>query len=127
MLEIFNSLEPFFNNCYRRINIREYARLMDISPPSASKALDIFEKSGLLVEEKDRNYIFYVANIKNKLFIDLSRAYWAMLLEKYGLIKEAENVLVSPVIILFGSLSKAEAMRDSDVDIAIFTASTREL
>src|SRR3989344_3325281 len=40
MLEIFNSLEPFFKENYRRINVREYARIQKISPPSASKYLE---------------------------------------------------------------------------------------
>ena len=53
MLKIINNLKPFFEDCYRRINIREYSRLMKISPPTASKLLYKFNKEGLLLIEKD--------------------------------------------------------------------------
>ena len=117
MLNIINDLKPFFEDCYRRINVREYSRLTDISPPTASKILSEYYTDGLLLIEKERNYIFYYANKGNKIFIDLSRIYWKSKLEKFTelLIKNLTN----PTIILFGSLVKAEAKIDSDIDICI--------
>ena len=117
MLEIINNLKPFFEDCYRRINVREYSKLVGISPPTASKILSEFNKEGLLSQEKYRNYIFYYANKNNKIFIDFSRIYWRIKLEK--LIYSLSKNLANPTIILFGSLSKAEAKRDSDIDICI--------
>lgn len=38
-----------------------------------------------------------------------------------------EKELIIPVIILFGSLSKAEAKQDSDIDIAVFTSTKKDL
>lgn len=76
-----------------------------------------FNKEGLLLTKKDRNYIFFYANKNNKVFIDLSRIYWAYVLG--DLIDSLEKFLISPVIILFGSLSKAEAKADSDIDLCI--------
>lgn len=61
------------------------------------------------------------------MFIDLSRVYWKIVLEDSGLIKALSEKLLSPVIIIFGSLSKAEVKEDSDIDIAIFTATRKEL
>jgi predicted nucleotidyltransferase len=118
MLNIINNLKPFFEDCYRRINIREYSRLMKISPPTASKILFELNKEELLLIEKDRNYIFYYANKNNKIFIDLSRIYWKFKLNE--LTKFFSYNLTNPTIILFGSLSKAETKRDSDIDICIF-------
>ena len=48
---------------------------------------------------------------------DLSRIYWKLKLG--NLIDYLNNNLTSPTIILFGSLSKAEAKIDSDIDICI--------
>ncbi len=127
MLKIFNDLEPFFKDNYVRINIREYARIRRISPPTASNLLRRLEKEGLLKRENEKNYIYYVASKESKLFIELSRIYWSMALEKVGIIAYLEKELISPVVILFGSLSKAEAKIDSDVDLAIFTISTKKL
>jgi len=46
MLNIINSLMPFFEDCYRRINVREYSRLRKSSPPTASKILFELNKEG---------------------------------------------------------------------------------
>lgn len=121
MLAIINNLEPFFIDNYRRINIREFARIKKISPPYASKLLDSFEKEGLLIKEKDRNYIFYSANKDSKEFIEFSRVYWFKVFKKIGLIDYLEKEFINPTIILFGSFSKAEIKQDSDIDLAVFT------
>lgn len=123
MLTIFYDLEPFFADNYRRINVREYARLKKTTPPTASKLLAYYHDEGLINKEHDRNYIFYSANNENPLFIQLSRAYWNVCLEKAGLKDYLEKELISPLVILFGSFSKAEIKKDSDIDLAVFTAS----
>ena len=117
MLKIINNLKPFFEDCYRRINVREYARLEKVSPPTASKILFEFSQENLLLIEKDRNYIFYYANKNNKIFIELSRIYWRLKLNK--MVEFFNKNLANPTIILFGSLSKAETKEDSDIDICI--------
>lgn len=117
MLNIINNIKPFIEDCYRRINVREYSRLMKISPPTASKILSEFNREELLLIEKNRNYIFYYANKNNKIFTDLSRIYWRIKLN--SLINFLDNNLTNPTIILFGSLSKSETKEDSDIDICI--------
>jgi len=117
MLEIINNLKPFFEDCYRRIGVREYSKMAGISPPTASKLLSGFSREGLLESVKDRNYIFYYANKNSRIFADLARIYWGIRLDKLVriIIRKATN----PSIILFGSLSKAEAGIDSDVDLCV--------
>ncbi len=117
MLNIINSLKPFIEDCYRRINVREYSRLMKVSPPTASKILSEFNKEELLLIEKDRNYIFYYANKNNKIFTDLSRIYWKTKLN--ALINFLDENLTNPTIILFGYLSKSETKEDSDIDLCV--------
>lgn len=118
MLKIFNNLGPFFEDCYRRINVREYARMMDLSPPTASRLLASYASEGLLKRELYRNYMLFYANNENKNFMDLSRIYWSHRLK--GLVEYIERRVATPTIILFGSLAKAEAKSDSDIDLAIF-------
>ena len=127
MLKIFDDLEPFFTDNYRRINVREYARMMNITPPTASKLLATYRDKGLINKEEDRNYIFYAANAENILFVHLSRVYWYLQLKKAGITDYLEKELTAPLAILFGSYSKAEVTKDSDIDIAIFTASQRAI
>jgi predicted nucleotidyltransferase len=118
MLKIINDLRPFFEDCYRRINVREYAKIMHVSPPTASKLLAHYNSEGLLLKEIYRNYILFHTNNESRNFIDLSRIYWRHKL--YKLLLAAEKELTNPVVVLFGSLSKAETKKDSDVDLAVF-------
>ena len=120
MLEIINSLHLFFQDCYQRYGVREYARKMHISPPTASKLLHTYEKRGLLKKEKERQYIFYFANKDSILFIQFSHIYWHNQLQ--DLIKYLEQQTLNPTLILFGSLAKAEVNANSDIDLAIFAA-----
>jgi len=126
MLKIINDLKPFFEDNYRRINIREYARIRKIAPPTASKLLGNFYNKSLLKKEADRIYIYYYANKENNLFIDLSRIYWKIILKNSGIIDFFEKEFLNPLIILFGSLAKAEAKKDSDVDLAVFAESKKK-
>jgi|SRR3989344_2280377 len=127
MLRIFNDLEPFFTDSYRRLGIREYARIAKISPPSASTLLNGLYKEGLLIREEDKKYILFAANRENDIFVNLSIIYWSIQIKKSGLIDNLKKDLFNPVIILFGSFSKAEIKEDSDIDIALFNAPERKL
>jgi len=127
MLKIINDLKPFFEDNYRRINVREYARMMKISPPTASKLLQEYFKEGLLIREEEKQFNYYFANKKSDLFVDLSRIYWKNILRKSRIIETLETELLQPVIILFGSLAKAEAKKDSDIDLATFTPTNKKI
>ncbi|MBS3151912.1 nucleotidyltransferase domain-containing protein [Candidatus Woesearchaeota archaeon] len=117
MLKIINDLQPFFEDNYRRINVREYGKLVKISPPTASKLLSYYKKEGLLLMEEYKNYMLFYANKENKLFIELSKIYWRLRLKEF--IEHIEKKLITQTIILFGSTSKGEIKEDSDIDIAI--------
>ena len=119
MFSLINNLSPFFEDCYRRINVREYAGIIGVAPATAAKMLKEFQKQGLLEKEKYKNYLLFHAKIESMDLIDLSRVYWRAKLKT--LISFLEKELTNPSIILFGSLSKAEPKQDSDVDLAVFS------
>lgn len=127
MLKIIHDIQPFIEDNYRRINVREYARIQKISAPTASKILSKLHKEGLLKKENEKQYIYYHADKESQLFTDLSRIYWRLSIKRIGLISFLEDELLNPVIILFGSLSKAEAKQDSDIDLAVFSVSKKEI
>ena len=120
-------MSPFIEDNYRIINVREYARILKISPPTASKELELMKSRSLLKRERFRHFIFYYANKDSDSFRDLSVIYWKTLLKKSGLIDHITNHTLEPVIILFGSLAKAETRPESDIDLAIFTPSKTNL
>ena len=117
MLDIFNKLGLFFEDCYREVNVREYARIIKVSPPTASTILQRLGKESLLKSRIERKNHLYRANRENPVFIDLSRAYWR---QKLTVLTEflAEEINYK-TIILFGSLTKAEATVNSDIDIYV--------
>lgn len=119
MLEIINNLEPFIEDCYSEIGVREYSRMMKISPPTASIMLKKFEFEGLLKKREDKKYFLFRANRESPVLTDLSRIYWRQKMQK--ILDYLNSEFHYPTIILFGSLTKLEAKDDSDIDIAILT------
>jgi predicted nucleotidyltransferase len=115
MLNIFNNLSVFFEDCYQKINVREYAKLIKVSPPTASRLLKGFEKEGLLKSIEERRNNLYWANRENPLFIDWAKAYRRQKLTP--LIFELSEKINYDTIILFGSLIKGETTISSDIDL----------
>ena len=127
MLKIINMLGPFFEDDYRRISVREYSRLKKISPPTASTYLKEFMREGLLEAVKERNFHYYNANRENWIFRHLQKIYWQNKLEKTGLLKKIRKEFIMPSMILFGSAAKAEMTNHSDIDIALFSPTKKEI
>ena len=125
MLKIINNLGPFFEDCYRSISVREYARLIHTSPPTASKLLKTFAKEGYLHQREERRHLFFTLIIENEEVIDLGKLYWKCKLRTLS--KEFQLKLTGASAVLFGSLAKAEVMSDSDIDIAIFSPEKKAL
>jgi len=117
MLKILNDLKPFFEDCYREIAVREYSRLIKITPPTASKLLKEFEEQDLLKSRLERGYLLFRANRESPFLKDLSRIYWRIKLSQ--LINYLSTEFHNPTIILFGSLSKLESREESDIDVAV--------
>ena len=119
MLKIINSLCPFIEDCYNEIGVREYSRIMKITPPTASKLLKELELEGLLKKRIDRSYLLFRANREDSILKDLSKIYWKQKLK--DVIGYINSQLYDPTIVLFGSLTKLETKKDSDIDLTIFT------
>jgi len=115
MLKIINDLKPFFEDCYREINVRKYARITKITAPTSSTILKDYYSKGLLKKEKDKGYLLFRANRESKILKDLSRIYWFVKLKK--LTDYLSDELNIKTIILFGSLSKLENTKNSDIDL----------
>ena len=118
MLKIINNLHPFIEDCYNEIGVREYSRIIKITPPTASKLLKEFELEGLLKKRTDRGYLLFRANRENSTLKDLAKIYWKQKLK--DVIECINSQLYEPTIVLFGSLIKLETKKDSDIDLAVF-------
>ncbi|MFC1697747.1 nucleotidyltransferase domain-containing protein [Nanoarchaeota archaeon] len=125
MLKIFNDLRDFIEDSTREINVREYARLMNISPPTASKILSEYENQKILQKREDKGYLLFKGDIYSWIFIDLSRLYYKF--KTIDMIEYINEKLNFPLVILFGSLSKGENNAKSDIDLCIITKSKEKL
>jgi len=119
MLKEIYKLKPFFEDNYLELGVREYARLVKTTPPTASKILKNFESQGFLKKKSFKKNLLFRANKESKILKDLSRIYWSMKLN--DLINFIENGFHPSLIILFGSLTNLEINKNSDIDIAIIS------
>ncbi len=125
MLEIFNKLRPFFEDCYREIGVREFSREIGISPPTASVFLKESTKEGYFIGRQDRGLLLFRINRSNDVLMILSKLYWQEKLRE--LVDFVEEELMSKTIILFGSLVKLEVTKNSDIDLVVISKHKKEL
>jgi len=127
MLKIFNDLKVFFEDCYREVNVREYARFLGASPPTASSLGTSYVREGILIKELRRGNLLFRANTENRVFMHLGSLYWQNVLFKSGLLTALQDTFYPRAIVLFGSLAKAEATTDSDIDVVVFSDSSKKI
>jgi len=119
MLKMINSLSLFIEDCYRELGVREYSRIIKISPPTASNLLKEFEKQRLLKKRSERGFLLFRANRESPILRDLSKIYWRERLKE--LIENLNDKFHNPTILLFGSIIKLETKKDSDLDLVLFS------
>jgi predicted nucleotidyltransferase len=97
--------------------IREIAKRLNISPPTASSISKKLEKIGLIRLEKEKVQYKVFGNIENETFKDIKRIFniFSLLPLKDFLIKEFNPDL----IVVYGSYSMGEDIEDSDIDIFV--------
>lgn len=126
MLEKFNTLSIFFDKPTHEYNVREVARVLNISPPTASTALKKLEKSGFLKKRRERLLKLYRANIENDLYQDAKRFYTIRKIKETGLLDAINMAYLKPTVVLFGSAAYGLDTETSDLDILIVSEKTDE-
>ena len=115
MLKNINTLSPFFEDTTVEIGVREYARMKDITPPTASAHLKKMHDEGFLKRRGFRRSVLFCI------------LYHKLKIKDSGLTDYLKEKLLHPTIILFGSLSKAENTKESDIDLCLITKSKAEI
>jgi len=121
MFKEFNNLSLFFEEPNREFNVREYSRLMKISPATASKILQDFYKKEILNERKDRMLKLYKSNLDSDFYRDLKVFYNIRKLKDSDLIPQLNNFYLKPTIVLFGSASFGMDNENSDWDMLVIS------
>jgi predicted nucleotidyltransferase len=99
--------------------LREISRKVKVAPASVKNYLKELEKEGLVKREKHRIYGYpvYYANRESEYFRSLKRADIEAQIVETGLLSCLNDACMPDAIILFGSASRGEDVKDSDIDL----------
>ncbi len=113
----------------QRLNLRETAKALKVSPTAVSNALKLLENEELIKIKKSSPFnLFSIEfNRENKRAIELKRVENLKLIYEAGLADFLFNAFPGCTIILFGSYSKGEDTVQSDIDIAVIGTKGKEL
>ncbi|MBI2667022.1 nucleotidyltransferase domain-containing protein [Candidatus Woesearchaeota archaeon] len=101
--------------------LREISRKVQVAPPSVKKYLKELEMEGLIFKKKHRiqGYPVYYANRDNDIFKFTKKIDLLARIKASGLLDHLWDQCLPEVIILFGSASRGEDLKESDIDIFI--------
>lgn len=110
----------FLENPYEEFYLRQLARKLGLSVFAIKKYADLLVNEGVIKEERKANLRYFKININNLFVKQLKIAFNLNVLLKSGLIDFLkENLANISSIVLFGSMSKGENDKNSDVDILV--------
>lgn len=103
--------------------LREISRKAAIAPPSVKRYLSELEKERLIVRAKHRIYGYpvYYANRDDENFKFLKRLDTVMKIKESGLLEYLAESCMPDAIVLFGSASQGEDLKESDIDLFVMS------
>lgn len=115
-------LELFFNDPMPSqigFQLREISRKISLAPKSVKNYLKELEKQGLIIKKLHRihNYPVYYANFDDEYFRYLKKLNTLRAIKESGLLDYLDEKCMPGSIILFGSASRGEDTKESDIDI----------
>lgn len=120
-------LELFIKNPYERYYLREASRILEISPMTVKRALDLLVKDRLLLREEFKNHVLYKGNMESPAFKHLKTAYNLAWLEEKGIVDYLkDNLAGMSSLVLYGSFAKGENDERSDIDLLAISVSPKK-
>ena len=120
----FKVLGLFLENPHSSYYLRESARILKMDPMTVKRALDLLVKDDLLIRTEEKNRILYKADVENPALRHIKIAYNLSWLREKNTVDFILNQMKSVIsIVLFGSFSKGENDKESDVDILTISLS----
>jgi len=119
---LYRVLEVFFDDPLPQgigFQLREISRKIKLAPKSVKLYLEKLEKEKLIVKKEHRihKYPVYYANRDNDYFKFLKKIDIQRKIKESGLLDYLNEKCMPDAIILFGSASKGEDIKESDVDL----------
>lgn len=115
-------LKVFFDDPKKKFGLKEISKLSNVAHTSVKNELERLIKQKLIIKEIEikgkRRFPLYSPNI-NKEFLELKRIYNEYQIRQSGLIEHLKVTFMPNSIVLFGSLSRGEDTKESDIDLFI--------
>ena len=120
----YKVLEVFFDDPLPSgigFQLREISRMIPLAPKSVKLHLEELEKENLIIQKEHRihKYPIYYANRENEYFKLLKKLNTILSIHESGLLAYLQERGMPEIIILFGSASKGEDLKGSDIDIYV--------
>ncbi len=116
-----NILELFLNEPTKHWHFEAVLKTAKISRPQASQWLNKFKKENLIKRIKEKEKMpYYLANYESPEYQARKRLYALNQLEKTGFLSHLIGLTKAKTIILFGSLSRWDWNKESDIDLFIY-------
>lgn len=114
-------LELFFNEPTKHWHFEELLRTAHISRPQIARWLRKFQAEGIVRRIKPKGKMpYYIANYEKPQYQAYKRIFALNLLEKQGLLTHLSNLPKAKTIIIFGSITRWDWYKDSDIDVFIY-------
>lgn len=99
--------------------LREISRATNLAPTSVKKYLEDLKEEGLIIKSEHRihHYPVYWANRASENFRSLKKMDMIFNIQDSGLLAYLQDKCMPDVITLFGSASRGEDLKDSDMDL----------
>lgn len=116
-----NTLLELFFNQPKHWHFEELRATIKIGKPQLARWLKLFEKEGLIKRVKERGRMpYYQQDFNNPNFRNKKKLFaWQKLLDS-GLLAHLSSLEKAKVIIIFGSFSRSDWSKESDIDIFIY-------
>ena len=119
---LYRVLEVFFEDPLPvgiGFQLREISRKIKLAPKSVKLYLEELEKENLIIKKEHRihKYPVYYANRDDNYFKFLKRLDIVRSIKESGLLDYLDEKCMPNAIILFGSASKGEDVKGSDIDL----------
>lgn len=113
-------LDIFFNSS-KQWHFEEILTHVDITRPQLSRWLKIFIKGGIIKKIKKKGKMpYYVHDFHNPKYDIRKKIYATQMLTQNGLFDHLASLPKAKVVILFGSFSRSDWYKDSDIDLFIY-------
>lgn len=113
-------LELFFNSS-KHWHFEEILEKVKIGRPQLARWLKVFQKEGIIKRVKKKGKMpYYVHDFHNPKFDIRKKLYAQQKLASSGLLDHLASLKKAKVVILFGSFSRSDWYKDSDIDIFVY-------